>query len=167
MAVRHDRLAGGIAAAHDGAGEEAGVDVDVEVGSLLRHLAALLVVALACPTALFGGVFVGCASRGLSSSCAMDGILVSPVLLAGGGLAASFLARGRAGLGFVMLGVLVGMFSIPVLASVAGNPVPIDPVQGVIATVWFMPPVLLGYGVGRGVARLRSRRRGTGGTDRS
>jgi hypothetical protein len=79
------------------------------------------------------------------------------------GLGAGLLARGWAGLGFVILGVLVGMLAIPVLASVAGNPVPIDPVQGVIATLWFTPPVLIGYGVGRGLTRLRARSRGTGG----
>ena len=139
------------------------MDVNVEFGALLRRLAALVVVAVACPIALFGGALLGCAAQGLSASCAIDGILVSPVLLAGAGLGASLLARGWAGLGFVMLGVLVGMLAIPVVASAAGNPVPIDPVQGVIATVWFMPPVLIGHGVGRGLTRLRARSRGTGG----
>jgi len=139
------------------------MDVNVEFGALLRRLAALVVVAAACPIALFGGALLGCATQGLSASCAIDGILVSPVLLAGAGLGASLLARGWAGLGFVMLGVLVGMLAIPVVASAAGNPVPIDPVQGVIATVWFMPPVLIGHGAGRGLARLRARSRGTGG----
>jgi hypothetical protein len=138
------------------------VEVDVEVGALLRHVAALVVIAAACPVALFGGVLMGCASRDLSATCAFDGVFVSPVLLAGGGLLASGLASGRAGLGFVILGVLAGMAAIPVVASLAGNPVPIDPVQGVIAAVWFMPPVLLGHGVGRGLARLRSRSRATG-----
>jgi hypothetical protein len=139
------------------------MDVNVEFGALLRRLAALVVVAAACPIALFGGALLGCATQGLSASCAIDGILVSPVLLAGAGLGASLLARGWTGLGFVMLGVLVGMLAIPVVASVAGNPVPIDPVQGVIATVWFMPPVLIGHGVGLGLRRLRARSRGTGG----
>jgi hypothetical protein len=139
------------------------VDVNVEVGTLVRRLAALVLVATACPTALFGGALLGCATGGLSASCAIDGILVSPVLLVGAGLGASFLARGWTGLGFVMLGVLVGMIAIPVVASVAGNPVPIDPVQGVIATVWFMPPVVIGHLVGRGVARLRARSRGADG----
>jgi hypothetical protein len=66
-------------------------------------------------------------------------------------------------MGFVILGVLVGMVAIPIVASIVGNPVPIDPVQGVIATIWFMPPVLIGYGVGRAVARLRAGSGGTGG----
>ena len=104
------------------------MDVEVEVGTLLRRLAALVVVAVACPLAVFGGALLGCATRGLSPSCAIDGILVSPVLLVAAGLGAGLLACGWAGLGFVILGVLVGMLAIPVLASVAGNPVPIDPV---------------------------------------
>jgi hypothetical protein len=137
--------------------------VDVELGTLMRRLAALLVVAVACPVALFGGALLGCATQGLSPSCAIDGILVSPVLLAIAGLGASLLAHGRTGLSFVLLGVLIGMVAIPVVASVAGNPVPIDPVQGVIATIWFTPPVLIGYGVGRGLARLRARSPRTGG----
>ena len=136
--------------------------MEIGLGTLVRRLAALLIVAIACPVALFGGALLGCATRGLSASCAIDGILVSPVLLVGAGLGTSLLASGRTGLGFVLLGVLVGMVAIPVVASVAGNPVPIDPVQGVIATIWFTPPVLIGHGVGRGLARLRARSRGTG-----
>lgn len=139
------------------------MDVNVEVGALLRRLVALVLVAVACPVALYGGALLGCATQGISASCAIDGILVSPILLVGAGLAASVLAHGRAGLAFVILGVLMGMLAIPVVASVAGNPVPIDPVQGVIATIWFMPPVLIGHGAGRGLARLRARRRAAGG----
>lgn len=139
------------------------MDVNVEVGALLRRLAALVIVAVACPLALFGGALLGCAAQGLSPSCAINGVLVSPVLLAVAGLVASTLARGWVGLGFVILGVLVGLVAIPGVAAVVGNPVPIDPVQGVIAMFWFMPPVLIGHGVGRGLLRLRARSRGTGG----
>jgi hypothetical protein len=159
-------LAEGIGVAHDGGRKETGMDADGELRTLLRRLAALVVVAVACPLALFGGALVGCATHGFSATCAVDGILVSPPLLAGAGLVAGLLARGRAGFGFVLVGVLAGMVAIPVVATLAGNPVPIDPMQGVIATVFFMPPVLLGYGVGRGLARLLSRSRGTGGTGR-
>ena len=139
------------------------MDVNVEVGALLRRLAALVIVAVACPLALFGGALLSCAAQGLSASCAINGVLVSPVLLVVAGLVASTLARGWVGLGFVILGVLVGLVAIPVVAAVAGNPVPIDPVQGVIATFWFMPPVLIGHGVGRGLMRLRAGSHGTGG----
>jgi hypothetical protein len=138
------------------------VEITVGVGGLMRRLAALVIVAVACPVALFGGALLGCATQGFSASCAINGVLVSPVLLVFAGLGASLVTRGWVGMGFVILGVLVGMVAIPNVASIVGNPVPIDPVQGVIATIWFMPPVLIGYGVGRGVARLRAGSRGTG-----
>lgn len=133
------------------------MEITLGTGGLMRRLAALVIVAVACPVALFGGALLGCATQGFSASCAINGVLVSPVLLVFAGLGASLVTRGWVGMGFVILGVLVGMASIPIVASVAGNPVPIDPVQGVIATIWFMPPVLIGYGAGRGVARLRAR----------
>jgi hypothetical protein len=138
--------------------------VEVEVGTLLRRLGAPLVVAIACPITFFGGALVGCAAQGLTHSCAADGVyFAAPIVLAGAGLVASVLAQGWVALCFVVLGVLVGMLSLPVVAAVIGNPVPIDPVQGVFATVLFMPPVLVGYVVGRALVRLRARPRGTGG----
>ena len=139
------------------------MEITLGTGGLTRRLAALVIVAVACPVALFGGALLGCAAQGISASCAINGVLVSPVLLFLAGLGASLATRGWVGLSFVILGVLVGMASIPIVASVAGNPVPIDPVQGVIATIWFMPPVLIGYGAGRGVARLRARSGGAEG----
>jgi len=139
------------------------VEITVGVGGLMRRLAALVIVAVACPVALFGGALLGCATQGFSASCAINGVLVSPVLLVFAGFGASLVTRGWVGMGFVILGVLVGMVAIPIVASIAGNPVPIDPVQGVIATIWFTPPVLIGYGVGRGLTRLRAGPRGTGG----
>ena len=139
------------------------MEITLGTGGLMRRLAALVIVAVACPVALFGGALLGCATQGFSASCAINGVLVSPVLLVFAGLGASLVTRGWVGMGFVILGVLVGMASIPIVASVAGNPVPIDPVQGVIATIWFMPPVLIGYGAGRGVARLRARSGGAEG----
>lgn len=139
------------------------MEITLGTGGLMRRLVALVLVAVACPIALFGGALLGCAAQGFSASCAINGVLVSPPLLFLAGLGASVATRGWVGLGFVILGVLVGMASIPIVASVAGNPVPIDPVQGVIATIWFMPPVLIGYGAGRGVARRRARPGGTEG----
>ena len=139
------------------------MEITLGVGGLARRLAALVIVAVACPVALLGGALLGCATQGFSASCAINGVLVSPVLLVFAGLGASLVTRGWVGMGFVILGVLVGMVAIPIVASIAGNPVPIDPVQGVIATIWFTPPVLIGYGVGRGLARLRAGSRGTDG----
>jgi hypothetical protein len=138
------------------------VEITLGTAGLTRRLAALMIVAVACPVALLGGALLGCATQGFSASCAIDGVLVSPVLLVFAGLGASLVTRGWVGMGFVILGVLVGMIAIPIVASIVGNPVPIDPVQGVIATIWFAPPVLIGYGVGRGLARLRAGSRDKG-----
>jgi hypothetical protein len=126
---------------------------------IARDIAALALVAVACPAALFGGALLGCAAQGLTASCALNGVLVSPILLLAAGAAAGLLTNGWPGLGFVAAGVVFGMVAIPLLASAAGNPVPIDPVQGVIAMIWFMPPVALGYGITRGLARLAGRSR--------
>jgi hypothetical protein len=138
------------------------VEITLGFDGLGRRLVALLIVAVACPVALFGGALAGCAAQGFTASCAINGVLVSPVLLFLAGLGAAVATRGWVGMGFVMIGVLAGMAAIPIVASIAGNAVPIDPVQGVIATIWFMPPVLIGYGAGRGLARLRGRSRGAG-----
>lgn len=131
--------------------------------AMAGDMAALLLVAVACPAALFGGAMLGCAAQGLTTSCAMTGILISPPLLVGAGAVAGILTRGWPGLGFVTFGVFLGMLGIPIVASAAGNPVPIDPAQGVIAMIWFLPPVALGYGIARGVARLVARSRSPGG----
>ena len=138
------------------------MEITLGFDGLGRRLVALLIVAVACPLALFGLAAVGCAAQGFSPSCAVNAVLVSPVLLILAGLVASLATGGWVGMGFVILGVLVGMAAIPIVSSMAGNPVPIDPVQGVIATIWFMPPVLIGYGAGRGLARLLARSRGGG-----
>lgn len=130
------------------------------LAALARGPVAFLVVAGACPLALFGGALVSCATRGLTASCALEGILVSPIVLVAAGAIAALLIRGWAGLTLVVAAVIAGMVSIPLLASAAGNPVPIDPVQGVIATIWFLPPVMIGYAVARGVARLAAGRHG-------
>ncbi len=123
----------------------------------VRDLAALVVVAVACPVALFGGALLTCAAQGLTPTCALNGILVSPVILLAAGVVAGILTRGWPGLGFVTVGVVLGLIAIPLLAQAAGNPVPIDPVQGVFALIWFLPPVALGYGLARGTARVIGR----------
>ena len=132
----------------------------------VRDVAALVVAAVACPAALFAGALLGCASQGLTSACAMQGAAIgSPIILFAAGVLAGLLTYGWTGLLFVSIGVVAGMISIPVIATAIGNPVPLDPVQGVIATFWFFPPVTLGYGVVRGIARLLpSRGRGGSGS---
>ena len=125
--------------------------------SIARDIAAIILVAVACPVALFGGALASCAAQGLTPSCAVNGVLVSPILLLAAGAVAGILTRGWRGLGLVGVGVVLGLIAVPLVAMAAGNPVPIDPVQGVIAMIWFLPPVALGYGIARGLARLTKR----------
>ncbi len=125
--------------------------------TMIRDMAALFLVAVACPAALFGGALLSCATQGLTAECALNGILVSPIILLLAGILAGILTSGWPGLGFVVVGALLGLVTIPLLASSVGNPVPIDPVQGVMALFWFLPPVVLGYGIGRGIVRVVGR----------
>ena len=125
--------------------------------TLARDIATVILVAVACPVALFGGALASCAAQGLTPSCAINGVLVSPVLLLAAGALAGILTRGWSGLGLVVVGVVLGLIAVPLVAGAAGNPVPIDPIQGVIAMIWFLPPVALGYGIARGIARLIGR----------
>ena len=134
----------------------------------VRDLAAIILVAVACPAALFGstllgGAILGCAADGLTPECALNGILISPFLLLAAGFLAGFLTGGWPGLGFVSFGLIAGLVAIPLLTAAAGNPVPVDPFSGFLALFFFGPPVVLGYGAARGVARLIARRR-SGGT---
>lgn len=125
--------------------------------TLLRDLAAVAVVLVACPIALFGGSMVGCVGQGFSSACALNAIFISPILLLLAGVVAGLLTRGLVGLFLVIGGVILGMTSILVLTVIIGRPVPVDPISGFIATVWFMFPVLVGYAGARLVIALLRR----------
>lgn len=122
--------------------------------TLARNVAAVAIVAAGCPAALFGGALIGCASQGFSASCAMSGLFLSPLLLIAAGLLAGLLARGVAGLVVLLAGVAIGMTALLVLAGLLGDPLPLDPVQGIIAWVWFITPTTVGYGLGRIGVRL-------------
>jgi hypothetical protein len=123
----------------------------------VRRVVAFLVVVAACPAALFGGALAGCAAQGFSPDCAISGILISPPLLLASGVLAGVLTGGWRGLLLVAVGVVVGMVVLYVIAVAAGNVLPFDPVQGVIATTWFLGPVAAGYGIARAGARLFGR----------
>ncbi|MEI7744900.1 MAG: hypothetical protein WCK58_14275 [Chloroflexota bacterium] len=117
--------------------------------SVLRDLAALVVIILACPAALFGGSMLGCVGQGFNAGCAMTAMFVSPILLLTAGLVAGLITRGWTGLMLVLIGTLLGMSAILLLSFGVGQPVPLDPISGVIATVWFSGPIAIGYGIGR------------------
>jgi hypothetical protein len=122
--------------------------------SLFRDAIALVVVALACPVALFGGSMLGCVGQGFDPSCALNAIYISPVLLIAAGIAAGLASRGWTGLLITFVGTVIGMSAILVLSFGIGEPVPVDPISGVIATIWFFAPIAIGYGAGRLVWHL-------------
>jgi hypothetical protein len=120
----------------------------------LRDLLALLIVAVACPAALYGGSMLGCVGQGVSADCAMSASFISPPMLIAGGMLAGLVTRGWTGGLVVFIGTVIGMTVILVLSFGVGDPVPLDPIAGVIATVWFFAPIAIGYGIGRVVWRL-------------
>ncbi len=127
--------------------------------SPVRDLAALVVALAACPLAVFGGANIGCVGKtGLEGECALTMVFVSPLVLVGAGALAGMLTRGWTGLLATLAGVVGGMLSILAISNLAGRPVPPDPIAGLVATVWFMAPVILGYAAVRGLARLRAAR---------
>jgi hypothetical protein len=121
---------------------------------MLRDALALVLVAVACPVALFGGSMLGCVGQGFDPSCALNAIVISPVLLLAAGVIAGLASRGWTGLLITFIGTVIGMSTILVLSFGIGDPVPVDPISGVIATVWFFAPVAIGYGAGRLLWRL-------------
>ena len=125
------------------------------VPSFVRDLIALLVAFVACPVSVFGGANVGCVGHaGFEGDCATTMVFVSPLILLAAGALAGFVTRGWTGLLVTLVGVVGGMFAILVISNLAGRPVPPDIFTGAIATVWFMVPMVIGYAIGRVLARL-------------
>ncbi|MEO5963867.1 MAG: hypothetical protein ABIR11_00275 [Candidatus Limnocylindrales bacterium] len=123
--------------------------------SLLRDLIAFIVVAVACPVAVYGGSAAGCiGAGGLEASCAVNGVWIAPLMLIGAGALAGLVTRGWTGLLIVSVAVFVGMVSILLLSLAVGRPVPVDLFSGIVATVWFGAPIVIGYGIGRLLWRL-------------
>ncbi len=133
--------------------------------SVLRDLIAAVIVAVACPVALFGGSMAGCVGQGFNSDCALNAIFISPVVLLAAGIAAGLVTRGWTGLLILFVATVIGMTAILALSFAVGRSVPVDPISGVIATIWFFAPVSIGYGMGRLIWRLLATR-GEGGSDR-
>jgi len=132
--------------------------------TVLRDWSALAVAAVACPLAVFGGSNLGCVGQGLSSSCALTAVWISPLLLILAGIITGLITRGWTGLFAVGVGVILGMMSILFLSAAAGRPVPVDFFSGVVATVWFSIPIAVGYGLARAGRWLLGRRKRGDGT---
>ena len=139
-----------------------GPPLNTDRHDLLRDLIAFVVVAVACPVALFGGSMLGCVGQGFNAACATSAIAISPVILLAGGVVAGLVTRGWTGLFVGFLGNLGGMTAILLLSFGVNDPVPLDPISGLIATLWFGFPSLTGYGIGRLIWRLVARRGGAG-----
>lgn len=129
--------------------------------SLLRDIAAIVIIALACPIALFGGSMVGCLGQEFNSSCALTVAYISPVMLLGAGFAAGLVTRGWTGMMLVLIGLVAGLTAILLLSFGLSRPVTMDPISGFFAALWFLAPITVGYGMGRLVWHLfESRDRG-------
>lgn len=131
--------------------------------NLLRDAAAVVIVAIACPLAFVGGVTLGCVGQGFSAACAMSAVFISPVLLLAAGAVAGVVTRGWTGLLMTYIGVVIGMTAILVYSYAVNRPVPFDLIAGFIATLWFLLPVVIGYGIGRLLWRLYATRDGGSG----
>ncbi len=128
--------------------------------SPVRDLIALIVVALACPVAVFGGANLGCVNHtSFEGSCAVTVIFMSPLVLLIGGAIAGIATRGWTGLLAVLAGTLIGMMGILYMSELAGQPVPVDWFSAAVALVFFGGPIVVGYGVGRLAMHLRARAR--------
>ena len=125
----------------------------------LRDVVAYIIVAVACPLALFFGSMADCLVQGFEPKCAQAAIGIAPLLLFLSGVVAGLVTRGWTGLLFGFLGTITGMVVILGLSFGVRDPVPLDPFSGIIATIWFGLPTVTGYGVGRLVSRLIERRR--------
>jgi uncharacterized membrane protein YjjP (DUF1212 family) len=138
-----------------------GTAVNLTRHSLLRDIIAVVVVAVACPVAVFGGANLGCVgSAQFNSSCALSVIFISPIVLLIAGAIAGIASRGWTGFLLVFIATVIGMTSILALSYVGGTPVPLDPISAFIATIWFFAPIAVGYGIGRLVTRLWASRSG-------
>lgn len=116
---------------------------------LLRMVAAVAIVAAACPTVLFGGALTGCAGRGFNGDCAASTAFLAPVLLVLSGIVAAVLVRGWRGYLLVVLAVVLGMAAIFVLSAIDGTILPFDAITATLWTLWLLAPVTLGYVIGR------------------
>jgi hypothetical protein len=131
--------------------------------STLRDVIALVVVAAACPLAVFGGAMLGCVGQSFVSECAMRAGFISPVLLVGAGAIAGLVTRGWTGLLVVLVGTFTGMVAILLVSFGVARPVPLDWFSAIVATIWFSVPIVIGYGVGRLAHRWYLARTGRGG----
>ena len=83
-------------------------------------------------------------------------MFISPLLLMVAGVIAGLITSGWTGLLVVGFGQIAGQVVILVMSYLAGRPVPIDPFNAIIATLWFGVPIAIGYGLARLGSRIVS-----------
>ncbi len=127
--------------------------------SVVRDWVALLIIFVAVPMSVFGGVNVACVGQGVTQSCVPQVVFLSPMVLLISGVLAGVITRGWTGLFVVGVGQIAGQVLIVALSYVAGRPVPIDLFSGAVATIWFGAPIAIGYGLSRLASRISERRR--------
>lgn len=119
---------------------------------LLGDWLALAIVAVACPASLLGGSLLTCTDTGaLTADCAAHAINATPYVMLGAGAISGVITRGWTGLFAIFVGTVLGMTAILLLSFVGDRPVPVDVFSGVIATIWFFGPTLIGYTAARAV----------------
>ena len=123
--------------------------MDIQRHTVLRDWIALVLILVVVPLSVFGGTNIGCIGQGLSQSCASQAVLISPLLLMIAGLIAGLITSGWTGLLVVGVGQIAGQVVILVMSYIAGRPVPIDPFNAIIATLWFGVPIAIGYALAR------------------
>ena len=154
-----DRLAGRAAARHDPQTPEE-PPLDIQRHTVLRDWIALVLILVVVPLSVFGGTNIGCIGQGVSQTCAPQAVFISPLLLMIAGVIAGLITSGWTGLLVVGFGQIAGQVVILAMSYLGGRPVPIDPFNAIIATLWFGVPIAIGYGLARLGSRIVSVARG-------
>lgn len=117
--------------------------------TVLRDWIALVLILVVVPLSVFGGANIGCIGQGVSQACAPQAVFISPLLLMVSGMIAGLITSGWTGLLVVGFGQIAGQVVILAMSYLGGRPVPIDPFNAIIATLWFGVPIAIGYGLAR------------------
>ena len=130
--------------------------MDIQRHTVLRDWIALVLILVVVPLSVFGGTNIGCIGQGVTQTCEPQAVFISPLLLMVAGVIAGLITSGWTGLLVVGFGQIAGQVVILVMAYLAGRPVPIDPFNAIIATLWFGVPIAIGYGLARLGSRIVS-----------
>ncbi len=134
--------------------------MNIKRHTVLRDWIALVLVLVVVPLSVFGGTNIGCIGQGVSQACAPQAVFISPLLLMIAGVIAGLITSGWTGLLVVGFGQIAGQVVVLAMSYLGDRPVPIDPFNAIIATLWFGVPIAIGYGLARLGSRIVSVARG-------